>query len=229
MSEFSKAAFSRAAGVSKAAITKSISSGKLKLNSNNKIDDTDKLTISYLKKHKSKKKKSPPKNKQAEKLKKIVPPKEKKIIDKISKSHPKLIKPLLEAAEKMQDDASVDPKPEQLNLSEISLDQADKYDLEKMKLKEQIIKERIKTDEIRGKLISRDFVKRFFLKLYNIDQNQFLQLEHSLGSKICDYFKTTKEKDLVKTTEILHDELYKTQKHIKLEIDKFLVGLGGGE
>jgi hypothetical protein len=208
MAEISKAAFARLAGVSKPAIAKAIKSGNLILLPSKKIDDQDKLSIAYLKKQKSKGKTSPPEKKKAPDKKQTTPKQE--------------IKPVKENVKQILPPPENLPQSPQLNLSEISLDQADKHDLEKMKLKEQIVKERIKNDKERGDLIHRDFVKKFFLELYNIDQNQFLQLEHSLSNKICDFFKTTKDKDIIKVNEILHDGLYKTQNHIKIKIDKFL-------
>lgn len=102
------------------------------------------------------------------------------------------------------------------------LDYMTKEELDCIKIAEDIRLKRIKQAKDRGDLIDRYFVESLFNKIYSIDVNQFLQLKDSMTTKMGTIFDISDKKKLMEASEMINKELYKTQSHIKREIDEFL-------
>jgi hypothetical protein len=228
MLELSQSEFSKLAGVSRAAIGKAVKFKKLSLNKNKKIDPKHKLSVSYIKQQKQKGKSKSDSKKLDSKIIKA----RNNLISKQSKKTTK--KPSSKTGKnKKKPDDSEEPDvnkiineigkvTEQDRIRDPGLKYLTKAELERQKIIEDILQRQIKNDKDREKLIDRDFVKRMFLELYNIDVNEFLQLPALLSSKVCTIFKDDDPKKIMQLNETIEKELYRSQKHIKKEIDKFL-------
>jgi hypothetical protein len=101
-----------------------------------------------------------------------------------------------------------------------------KSDFDKLKIYEQIKQIRVKTQIQEGQVISRKLIKILFGKLYEIDRNEFLQIKSKIIPDIAGLFGCTDSEKMIAAEKIVDEELYKTLKHIKIEIDKFLLKMG---
>lgn len=224
MKEYTQSAFSKIAKVSRPAILKAIKTGKLEKNENGKIDADHHLSIAYLNSQikrntkisdkELKKKTGKTVNQIRSEAKEDKKVKAKELGDKLNN-----IKTDNEQSKKPKEKITVENVD---NYSDRALDYLSKDELDQVKAAEDIRLKRIKKEKERGELIERSFVKTLFLQLYNIDVNEFLQLSAALSAKVCTVFSDDSPKKLLKVNEIIDKELFRTQTHIKREIDKFL-------
>jgi len=200
-------------GISKQAVHKAMKTGKIfyKDTENKLIDMDDKDIQKYIN---SRNKKNSEVQKNISKEKAAVEIKEKvQIQEQIQKQY---------EADPTSFDAGTSRVTEDARIRMPVLKFMDKTDLEKQKIIEDILKLQINNDKKRAELIDRDFVKGMFLKLYNIDVNEFLQLGASLSAKISTIFEIDDPEKLALINKSINKELYRTQEHIKKELDKFL-------
>jgi hypothetical protein len=201
----------RTLGVDRSAITKAISRGVLFFKKDKFIDLDDPTTEAYI----SAKERRKDRQARNAKTKK----EQRKKIEQSQKQESLSIKTIKPS------------KPANNSVPDYGDDDTDftgvleKNDLQCKKLKKDIEKLEIANAKARGQLISRDFVSRLFSKIYNIDVNQFLQLKDVLTTKISGVVGLDSPEDKLKITEIVNNELYKTQSHIQREIDDFLAEL----
>jgi hypothetical protein len=117
------------------------------------------------------------------------------------------------------------PQQQELDLSNLpdDLTTLSKYDLDRLKQVIGIQKEKVKTDKERETLIDRSIVFLFVSKIYEIDNNQFLQMGASITTKICkNVFGNDDSEKFAQVDEIINDELYKVQNYKKTEMNNFL-------
>jgi hypothetical protein len=193
---------SRQAGVSREAIRKAIKANTINYSKGKLIDLEDELTILYIQKIKNRKsgKKS----------------------DIENARKPKKKKTKVESAKSVPADSEV-VETEETKIATVNENEyVEKHKLQCDKLKEDIEKIQIANAKARNDLIDKNFVVLIFNKIYSIDQNEFLQLKDVLTEKICNVAGINEPKLKLKIAELTNKELYKTQNHIKIEIDKFL-------
>jgi hypothetical protein len=215
MAFIGKAEFARLAGVNRTLVYRMIKEKKLTVRPDGKLDTEDQTNKNYINKQER-----PDGTKTTDK--KTVKPK--------SKSKPNNKKEIFTNRiinNPSRDDESDDEEPEdegQLKIYKgMDLSRLSKHDLERYHKMVSIEEKEIKNAEKLKEVVSTEAVTKVFHKLYQIDVNIFLQMSHTLSSKIAQkIFKSNDAEKITLVAKAINEETYKTQNYIQRELNSFL-------
>lgn len=97
-----------------------------------------------------------------------------------------------------------------------------KQSADRVKTLAQIQQLQVKTEEMRKKLISRDLVKKVLSRLYTIDINEFRTLGPNLAPEIAAIAKIDDSETIIRIEAIVEKEVYNILRHVKRLMDDFL-------
>ncbi|MEE9499575.1 MAG: hypothetical protein V3V24_09580 [Nitrospinaceae bacterium] len=224
MRTVSKRFFSNLCGVTPAAITKALKSGKITLEGKF-VNLDDPKTAAYLNKKKGIPESPPPEPESKAKSSK----KPKSLTKDISKADSaKPAKPAVsEESKPLPSDGHKD-----VDLSAISdygLGSLDISQLDRLKTIEQTLKIRQQREAARGDLIPRSTVKIIFNKLHAVDNSEFKTMEDRLTPAICGIFGEPDDSDnALEIRKMLNNEIIKILRHSKRIINDYLQNTGSG-
>ena len=101
-----------------------------------------------------------------------------------------------------------------------------KTEVDKIKSYEQIKQIRTKTQRERKELIERKLIRVVFGKLYEIHQNEFLTVKSKVIPDLAGIFGNTNSEKMIEAEKRLDSELWDVLKHVKYNLDKFLIQQG---
>ena len=228
----SGAEFGRLAGVSRAAISKSLKQGKL-IKTGSKFDTDHPTNAAYIKYRSM----SPSgKSKSVKPVTKAKSPRRKTALElKVkskSKPAPKKQPPKKKSKPESELKPAIESKQETIHLPEYtetdlsSIDDMNllpRADLDRLKIIEAIEASRVKKDKDRDNLIPRDLVRHIFSKIYSIDVNEFKNLGMNLAPAIAAITENDSPEVTTKINELIDKELHSILSHIKRIINDFLI------
>jgi hypothetical protein len=122
------------------------------------------------------------------------------------------------------------PKPddylETLDVTSLDIGTLTRADVERLKIIEQIKQLQIKTERDRNLLVSRETCQKVFARLYNVHVNEFRTMGMSLSNDLATVACIDDPATVIKFAEHIEKEVFKTLRHIKRIIDKFLEEIG---
>lgn len=95
-----------------------------------------------------------------------------------------------------------------------------------LKAMEQIEQIRLKTQKERQELVSRDLVKRVFAKIYTIDVNELRTIGDKLAPDIAALCDVDDAETILKVNQRIEKEVYKSLHHIKRLVSDYLKSVG---
>lgn len=241
MTLYSQNKFAEYCTVSKVAINKAITSGRViatdKLSKLGKkigveIDVNHPVNIEYYREQEAKQK--PVKVKA---VKKAVTKAKKKAAAKVKAAKPKSSPPpkdmgTVTAPTNGDDGELPDYLKELINSENISLElllKLTKVEVDKLKSYHQMKAIKIKAEKDRKLLVSRKLVRSVFSKLDEIDMNHFLTLKDKLIPDLSALAGVNDEAVKLKMGERMDEEFWRVLKSIRDEMNKFLVNMGDEE
>ena len=242
MRTVSKKFFAKLCGVTPAAITKALKSGKITLEG--KFVNLDAPnTSAYLNKKNGIPVPPPPKPRVEDYLPKKPPvskakppqpsPKKREPPPAPKPRKPKTRKPT--AIKPIQDEKPEPVAPERYEIVDLAgmsdhdLGQLGSSELDRMKTIEQTLKIRQQREAARGELIPRNSVKIIFAKLHAVDNAEFKTMEDRLTPAICGVFGEPDDSDhALEIRKLLNNEIIKVLRHSKRIINTYLQNTGSG-
>lgn len=229
----SQSAFARLAKISRQSITKAITKGKLRKHpGTTNINLNDPSSIDYLQNETpnrtkiKKKTKDPSGTKQK---KKATKKKTGKVSPKNEKSGKAAYKKLAHDLDTFDDDDIEYELPDDVDYDDIDLERISKAKADRYHKIEQTKKIKIERLAKEGLLIERTLVQQVFGQIYMIDSNQFKTMGDKLAPDIAALAGIDDPEIIIKINEKIESAAFKILKHIKADIDKFLLSIKAEE